>query len=646
MTWTPPKIGSRPVVVLGAGVLGRRIACTFVSAGYNVHIRDPFPSARDAAIQYIDENKQEYAKFSSGRPDAYLTNPFGSYAAFEDIQSAVQDAWLVVEAVPEKLELKISTFAELDRYAPPDCILGSNSSSFKSSLMLDQVSAARRKLVCNIHYTMPPTIRTVELMTDGETEPAVFPFLSEVLSNCGMLPATARKESTGFIFNRLWAAVKREIMMILAEGISDAPQIDALWEHMFQAQVLPCKLMDQIGLDTVAFIEDNYIQERGLDSTLTVDFLREKYISQGKLGQKAGDKGGLYPPASLPSSPSSATSVSVSNNSVAPEITQDLYILDVGLGGNLKSIPEVATNGKVLLRSAQTGKVTPIVTGLPAPDGIDVSPALGRIFWTNMGANVNAPDGSLLSANLDGSNIKTLIASGTGLITTPKQLVYVHDPTMGIDKLYFCDREGMSVHRINTDGSNHEVLVQRRPENGTNRDLTQWCVGIAVDVAGRRIYWTQKGASKANEGRIFRAGIDIPAGETPDNRSDIELVLSDLPEPIDLELVRSDSELEDGITLYWTDRGEHPRGSSLNCARIQDRSLTGRVDEEARKEVKIIARHFHEPIGLKLDLAANSAFVTDLGGSLYRVDLESGEKRVVFEDDGCYTGIASLPVRL
>ncbi|KAK4208589.1 hypothetical protein QBC37DRAFT_452331, partial [Rhypophila decipiens] len=641
MTWTPPAIGSRPVVVLGAGVLGRRIACTFVAAGYNVHIRDPFPSARDAAIQYIDENKQEYAKFSSGRPDADITDPFGSYAAFEDIQSAVQDAWLVVEAVPEKLELKISTFGELDRYAPPDCIFGSNSSAFKSSLMLDQVSAARRKLVCNIHYTMPPTIRTVELMTDGETEPAVFSFLSEVLRNCGMLPATARKESTGFIFNRLWAAVKREIMMILAEGISDAPQIDALWEHMFQARVLPCKLMDQIGLDTVAFIEDNYIQERGLDTKLTVDFLRDNYISQGKLGQKAGDKGGLYPPSStLPSSPSSATSVS--SDSVAPEITQDLYILDVGLGGNLKSIPEVATNGKVLLRSAQTGKITPIVTGLPAPDGIDVSPALGRIFWTNMGANVNAPDGSLLSADLDGSNIKTLIASGTGLITTPKQLVYVHDTTTGSDKLYFCDREGMSVHRINTDGSNHEVLVQRSPENGTQRDLTQWCVGIAVDVPGRRIYWTQKGASKANQGRIFRAGIDIPAGETPDNRSDIELVLSDLPEPIDLELVRSDSELEDGITLYWTDRGEHPRGSSLNCARIQDRSLTGRVEEEARKEVRIIARHFREPIGLKLDLGSNSAFVTDLGGSLYRVDLESGEKRVVFEDDGCYTGIASL----
>lgn len=195
MVWQPPVIGSRPVAVLGAGVLGRRIACTFVAGGYNVHIRDPSAEARTAAIQYIDENKQQYAQ---NLPSSVGVVQPGSYAAFEDIPSAVSRAWLVVEAVPEKIELKIDTFAELDRTAPADCILGSNSSSFKSSLMLDKVANKdRRRLICNIHYTMPPDIRTVELMTDGETEPAIFPFLSDILTKCGMLPATARKESTG-----------------------------------------------------------------------------------------------------------------------------------------------------------------------------------------------------------------------------------------------------------------------------------------------------------------------------------------------------------------------------------------------------------------------------------------------------------------
>jgi 3-hydroxyacyl-CoA dehydrogenase len=107
--------------------------------------------------------------------------------------------------------------------------------------------------------------------------------------------ATLLTRNLRFIFNRLWAAVKRESMMILAEGVSDPAEIDKLWKHMFQAEVAPCEMMDRVGLDTVAFIEDNYIRERKLDSKLTVDWLRENYISQGKLGKKSNE-GGLLPP--------------------------------------------------------------------------------------------------------------------------------------------------------------------------------------------------------------------------------------------------------------------------------------------------------------------------------------------------------------
>jgi 3-hydroxyacyl-CoA dehydrogenase len=193
MTWQPPTIGSRPIVVLGGGVLGRRIACSFVAGGYNVHVRDPSEEARKAAIEFIDTTKEEYTEWT--KPE--VPGHFGSYKAFEDIEEAVKDAWLVIEAVPEQLNLKIDTFGVLDKAAPKDCILGSNSSSYRSALMLDKVSAERRKLVCNIHYTMPMDVRTVELMTDGETEPGVFPFLTEVLERGGMIPVTARKESTG-----------------------------------------------------------------------------------------------------------------------------------------------------------------------------------------------------------------------------------------------------------------------------------------------------------------------------------------------------------------------------------------------------------------------------------------------------------------
>ncbi|CCC05422.1 unnamed protein product [Sordaria macrospora k-hell] len=596
MVWSAPNIGSRPVAILGGGVLGRRIATSYVAAGFNVHIRDPFPQAREDALKYIDENKEAYTAFCpSGKPAQY-----GTYTASEDIESAVKDAWLVIEAVPERIELKIDTFGELDQYAPKDCILGSNSSSFKSSLMIEKVSDERKKLVCNVHYTMPPTVRTVELMTDGHTHPEIFPFLSEVLRKCGMLPATARKESTGFIFNRLWAAIKREILLILAEGVSDAAEIDRLWGTMFQTSVMPCQAMDRVGLDTVAFIEDNYINERYLDGYLTVDWLRSNYISQGKLGLKTPEQGGLYPPNTVAVNPSLKSAVAQSSEKQMPPI----FMLDI------------------LRLDAPNKPPKALITGLPAPDGIDVDHFADRMYWTNMGANVNTRDGSLMSSRLDGSDKKVLLSDG--VLTTPKQLVLVKDAEKGTEKLYFCDREGCSVHRCNVDGSEHEVLVQNP---GSAIDVNDWCIGITVDLKNRKFYWTQKGPSKFNLGRIFRANIDFLPGETASNRSDIEVVFEKLPEPIDLEI-----ESETGV-LYWTDRGEHPCGNSLNCAKV--------VDE--KKEVKILARHFHEPIGLKLDLQRKQIFVSDLGGSIYSVDVETGKKTVVHQDEGSYTGIVTLP---
>jgi 3-hydroxyacyl-CoA dehydrogenase len=194
MTWSPPIINNRPLVILGAGVLGRRIACVFVNVGYDVHIRDPSEQACKDAIKYIDENKGEYSTIINNKKKSCH---FGPYAAFSDIDTAVRNVWLVIEAVPEKLQLKIDTMEELDRKAPTDCIIGSNSSSFKTSLILDKVSAGRRKQIFNMHSFMPPKILAVELMTDGKTEQSIFPFIEGVLKEVGMQPCTAKKESTG-----------------------------------------------------------------------------------------------------------------------------------------------------------------------------------------------------------------------------------------------------------------------------------------------------------------------------------------------------------------------------------------------------------------------------------------------------------------
>lgn len=214
----------RPVAVIGSGVLGRRIACVFVAAGYNVHIYDVQVQALDDAVSYVDAHKEEFSlmpRISKEKEtrhgmesesetkretetaitkidlESYTQAPFGSFKTFTDLSPAVNNAWLVMEVVPEKLELKREVFKKLDGTAMEDCILASNSSSFKSSFFSDHVSPQRRLRVLNVHFTMPPSIRTVELMTNGETDPEVISYLEDILGECGMLPVTARRESTG-----------------------------------------------------------------------------------------------------------------------------------------------------------------------------------------------------------------------------------------------------------------------------------------------------------------------------------------------------------------------------------------------------------------------------------------------------------------
>ena len=211
--------------------------CVWASAGYDVRIRDPSSQQRADGIAYIKENVQSYAAKTKQIP--------GSFEAFEDMKKAVENAWLVIEAVPEKLELKISTFAELEALAPEDCILASNSSSYKTSEIISQISDATKKRVLNMHYYMPPACMIVELMTDGHTSPEIFPFMVERSKEAATSPYVARKESTGFIFNRLWAAVKRETLTILAEGVSVPEEIDSMWNELFiKGKSLPCRTMD------------------------------------------------------------------------------------------------------------------------------------------------------------------------------------------------------------------------------------------------------------------------------------------------------------------------------------------------------------------------------------------------------------------
>lgn len=179
-------------------------------------------------MTYFNANKVIYQQYASVAP--------AQVVALEDLESTVANAWLVIECAPEKLDLKRTVFAELATLSAPDCILATNSSSYKSSMISEKASLAAMNRILNTHYFMPPHVRVVELMTNGSTAPEIFPFLVKRLKEVGLKVYVAKRESTGFIHNRVWAAIKRELLQVVAEGVADPETVDDIF---FEAIVRP-----------------------------------------------------------------------------------------------------------------------------------------------------------------------------------------------------------------------------------------------------------------------------------------------------------------------------------------------------------------------------------------------------------------------
>jgi hypothetical protein len=299
----------------------------------------------------------------------------------------------------------------------------------------------------------------------------------------------------------------------------------------------------------------------------------------------------------------------------------------------VKKTTSKAATDRLFFLSASSGEVFPanpdgsdlkviVSEGRRIPDGIIVAVEAGHLYWTNMG-NPSANDGSIERANLDGSNLTHIVPPGGTF--TPKQLQLDEKNR----KLYWCDREGMRVMRANLDGSRIETLIDTSEgDSRPGKVIKKWCVGIALDVEAGKVYWTQKGPANAGEGRIFRANLEIPKGQTPANRKDVELLYDNLPEPIDLELDFANR------TIYWTDRGDPPRGNTVNRAPMDPSQGNG------RKEPQIVLDHLEEGIGIALDLKGDRMFLTDLGGSVYSTNLDGSNKKTLLAGEGNLTGIA------
>jgi hypothetical protein len=294
-----------------------------------------------------------------------------------------------------------------------------------------------------------------------------------------------------------------------------------------------------------------------------------------------------------------------------------------GSGGSTASPPTIFfldVGGKVLTAAdAENPMVKTLVASAgQGPDGIAIDLAGGHLFWTDMGVPADN-DGTVMRSDLDGKNVMTIVPKG--MTYTPKQL---RIDTAG-GKLYWSDREGMKIQRSNLDGSGLETLVTTGTTDADRTDLSRWCVGMALDLQGGWFYWTQKGPDNGGVGTLRRAHIQMPAGQNSTNRSDIEVLFSGLPEPIDLEL-----DLDAGL-IYWADRGD----DTISRAPIE---IPAGSTAANRKDRQILVRMVREAISVAIDKPHGRMYYTGGNGQLGRANLD-GTADMELTGVGTLTGI-------
>ena len=278
--------GIQRAAVIGAGTMGWQIALQIAQHGFTVALYDIDQSALQAAQTMQSETVAAWR--AAGKLAAETeTAIFRSIAYQTDLITAVRDVDLAIEAVPEKLELKREVFAQLDRRLPEHAIIASNSSSICASLLEDATERAEQ--VANLHFYLPVwDSPMVEFGGGSRTRPDVLDALDLFARKIGMLPLRVRRESTGFIFNRVWRAIKKEVMKVADSGVASFEDIDRAWMIKFGGGNLPpFAQMDRIGLDVIEDIERHYTSQSGDPDDLPPPILTAR-VARGDLGVKTG----------------------------------------------------------------------------------------------------------------------------------------------------------------------------------------------------------------------------------------------------------------------------------------------------------------------------------------------------------------------
>src|SRR5882672_1279999 len=517
----------RRIAIVGTGVIGASWAAQYLARGFDVVATDPAPNAEANLRNYVDEAWEQLETIG--------LSPGGSRDRLSfttDMKAALSEADFVQENGPERPDFKMKLFADMDAATPVDSIIASSSSGITPTVMQTNCKHPERVLVGH-PFNPPHIIPLVEVVGGTKTSPEAIEAAIAFYDSIGKKTIRLNKEVTGHVANRLQAALYREIVYLVEQGVLNVVDADIavswgpglrwgvmgqslLWHlgggeggirHFMDHLMGPLEAMwAALGTPTVT----PEIKQTIVDGVLAEANGR----SVDQLAQERDEV--LLGLLALRRRIESAESRRVGHHGNGA--AERVFYLNMS-GGRMVSVNPDGSDTQVLIEGLAR-----------LPDGIVVDVEAGHIYWTNMGTP-SANDGSIERVDLDGGNRRTIVPEGATF--TPKQLQL--DKTGG--KLYWSDREGMRVMRANLDGSTIETLVDTgNGDARPGRDATKWCVGIAVDHDRGHVYWTQKGPDNAGKGQILRASLDKPSGESAADRSDIEVLFDGLPEPIDLDL--------------------------------------------------------------------------------------------------------------
>lgn len=278
------------VTVAGSGVLGSQIAFQTALHGFSVSVYDINDAALDKARKRFEVLQARYMEDNYATEEE-LDAATARISLHTDLAASVEQADLVIEAIPELLQLKQSFYEELSRVARTETIFASNSSTFVPSQLVDHTDRPEKYL--HLHFANDIwRLNVAEIMKHPGTSPDVFDQVIEFAKAIAMVPIPIHKEQPGYVLNALLVPFLRAALELVVNGVADPETVDKTWMISSSAPLGPFGFLDMIGPNTPYNLNKAYAEAGDEGAARIADWLKREYLDKGKMGKQNGQ--GIY----------------------------------------------------------------------------------------------------------------------------------------------------------------------------------------------------------------------------------------------------------------------------------------------------------------------------------------------------------------